>query len=281
MADSPKIPDDELTKRLREAVRRKRPWDRLRVSLAILIFGLPVGFLAWWFWPRNHPPEMLVIGVDQVVAAGNPVQVRAALEPASGASKRWSGLDLFFEDMALPSSVRGAVVKAKTDGQGVAQTELRLKSELPMTEVEARYLDNRMRPPYFDRARCRVFTWPGDAKLLVVDIEPTLRKAVDWPSVARALVEAQKAGWQLVYLAIDADTPAEYRQRRDWAVQQEVSRPDALPAGPVLGRQKLFSGESEDAARTTVLAALKAEFGGPVVFAKSLQELKLNAAPTK
>jgi len=276
MADIPKIPDDEITRRLREAARRKRPWTLFNFLLTVLMFGPPLGLLVWWFWPRAHPPELIVIAFDQVAQPGKVVMVRAATEPLDGSENRWGGLDLFFEEVAPIGGHGGETRKVQTNEQGLAQTEWRLNTPAPVAEIEVRYLDEWMRPPWFDRARCRVFNWPPDARLLVVDIEPTLKNAGDWAALAKALAEAHKGGWQVAYLAVSADTPLIYRKLRDWMVQQSAWEPDALPAGPVLARQTLFGGQADAVARKKLLAGLKAEFAGPVLYITADQGLKLH-----
>jgi hypothetical protein len=277
MADSPKLPDDEITQRLREAARRKRPWSPISFLLTVLVLGVPVALLVWWFWPRAHPPELMVIAFDDVSKPGKAVTVKAATEPVAGGDRRWGGLDLFFEEMAPQRLQASETFKALTNEQGIAQLQLRLKSTEPVVEIEVRYLDESVTPPWFDRARCRVFTWPPDAKILAVDVEPTLKNADDWPVLAKALAEAQKAGWQLAYLAVNADTVLAYRKTRDWALQQITLEKDQMVNGPVLARQTLFANESEAAARKAVLAGLKAEFSGALLYIASDQGLKLHS----
>jgi len=266
--------DDEMVRRLREAARRKRPWNWLSLSLTALILGVPAALILWLFWPWPHPPEMIVVAFDHVNKVGKPVEVHAALEPMDGSQKRWQGLDVFFEELAPAGGHSLGVIRVRTDEQGIAQAEWRLNETGPVADVEIRYLDEWMRPPWFDRARCRAFTWPADARLLAVDVAPTLKSAEDWPATVKALTDADKAGWHLVYLAADADTPLAYRKLRDWTVQQETVTSDPLPVGPVLARQKLFSGEASDAARKGVLAALKREFGGQLTYIASERGLE-------
>jgi hypothetical protein len=268
--------DDEMIRRLREAARRKRPWNWLSLSLTALIFGVPAALILWLFWPWPHPPEMIVVAFDHVNKVGKPVEVRAALEPMDGSQKRWRGLDLFFEELAPAGGHSLGVITVRTDEQGGARAEWRLNGTGPIVDVEVRYLDEWMRPPWFDRARCRVFTWPADARLLVVDVAPTLKSAEDWPAMIKAFTDAEKAGWHLVYLAVDADTPLAYRKLRDWTVQQETATSDPLPAGPVLARQKLFGGETNEAARKGVLAALKQEFITSLVYVAAERALELH-----
>jgi hypothetical protein len=270
------IPDDELTDKLRQAARRKRPWTMGRLLLPLIVFGVPAAVLAWWVWPRAHPPEMMVIGSDQVTLPGKSFKVWAAAEPVQPSDKLWGGFDLFLEEVPPNGSDAGDVLPLRTDMHGIGQTEWKLKVPAPIAEIDVRYLDNSMRPPVFDRGRCRVFTWPASTRLLLIDIEPTLRKASDGPVVAKALAEAQKSGWQIAYLAVSAGAPRTYRELREWALRQTLLEEDPLPDGPVLSRPAWFGSESAAAASKQVLAALKAAYAGEILYITADAGLKLH-----
>jgi hypothetical protein len=269
------IPDDELSEKLRQAARRRRPWSWGSFFLTLIVFGVPLGVLAWRVWPRTHPPEMMVIAVDQVAVPGSAFNIRAAIEPVERSEKRWGGLDLFFEEVLPNGNQAGDVVKVVTDKYGIGLTVWKLKAPVPDAEIEVRYLDDTVRPPLFDRGRCRVFTYSVGTRLLVADIDPTLRKAGDWPAVAKALSEARNAGWQLAYLAVGAGTPRAYGELREWVVQKLLADEEPLPAGPVLPRIKWFGSESDSVARKQLLAALKDKIRGPVQYVYQDQSLQV------
>ena len=245
--------------------------------LAVLIFGVPPALLAWWCWPRAHPAAMIVIGFDHVAQTGKPVMLRAGTEPAEPSDKRWGGLDLFFEEISAAGAGTGETVKVRTDENGVAAIKWRSKAAAAVTEIEVRYLDEGIKPVRFDVARCRIFSWPIESRVLVVDVQPTLKKATDWPQVAKALVDAQKVGWQVVYLATSASEPALYRKLRDWTMEKMGSDADPLPRGPILAREKLLEGEPDVSARKNVLVAIKNEFSGPVLYLTAEGGLKLHS----
>jgi hypothetical protein len=275
MSETPKIPDEEITAKLRSAARRRRPWTVGSALLTILVLGVPPALLAWWFWPRAHPPAMIVIGFDHVMQTGKSAMLRAATEPAEPSDNRWGGLDLFFEEISAAGAGTGETMKVRTDENGMAAFKWQPKAAATITEIEVRYLDERIKPVRFDVARCRIFSWPTQSRVLVVDVQPTLKQATDWPQVAKALADAQKEGWHVVYLATSAAEPTLYRKLRDWMMEKMGSDADPLPSGPVLAREKLLKGEPEVSARKNVLATIKNEFAGPVLYLAAEGGLKL------
>jgi hypothetical protein len=277
MSETPKIPDEEITAKLRSAARRRRPWTVGSALLALLVFGVPPALLAWWFWPRPHPPAMIVTGFDHFAITGKAVMLRAGTEPAELSDKRWGGLDLFFEEISAEGAGTGEAVKVRTDENGFAAIKWRPKAAASVTEIEVRYLDEGTKPVRFDVARCRIFSWPAESRVLIVDVQPTLKKATDWPQVAKALADAQKEGWQVVYLATSASEPTMYRKLRDWMIEKMGSEAESLPLGPVLAREKMLAGEPDVSARKNVLAMIKNEFSGPVLYLSAEGGLKLQS----
>ncbi|HYV37219.1 MAG TPA: hypothetical protein VE988_16045 [Gemmataceae bacterium] len=254
--------DDELSRRLREAISRKRPWQRTYFFLLLLALISIFAFVAWWFWQRPQPPELMVIGFDHVTRPGKQFTVRAATVPRQPGVDKWGGRDLFFQEVAPPLAESGQPVALRTGEHGMATATWTLKHPATMAEIEAIYIDDSMRPPWSDRARCRIFTWPSESRLLVLDVDPTMKNSNDWPALAKALAEADSAGWRIVYLAVNANTPADYRPLRDWVIRLQSD----LPVGPVLPRTKFPAGEADAVARKKVLAELKGEFSGPVLY---------------
>src|SRR5262249_26835302 len=70
-----------------------------------------------------------------------------------------------------------------------------------------------------------------------------------------------KKKFQLVYLALSADRPLDYRKVRGW-VENQVSSKNPFPAGPVRGR-KTYVNDDKDA-RPEILRDLKERFKGPL-----------------
>jgi hypothetical protein len=265
-----KLPDDEVQQRLREAARRRRPWNVGSCLLTVLLIAVPVGLLTWWFWPRALPPKMMVIAFDQVAVQGKPVTVRAATHPLEG-DERWGGLEVFFKELTLGAAP--TAVPARTDPQGVAEVSWTPKGTGPVIQIEAIYIDKDQRPPWDDKAQVRVFLWPRESRLLAVDVEPLLKGKAD--GAAAALAAARTAGWRIAYLAASADSPLAYRKLHHAALDLHTLEKQPLPDGPVLARLKLLDGTAEAEARKALLASLQDAFAGPLLYVSSAGGLKV------
>src|SRR5204863_7851324 len=102
-------------------------------------------------------------------------------------------------------------------------------------------------------------------------------KAADRAALSKALADASAAGWRIVYLATGGDRPLQYRNVREWALQQMRLDEAALPDGAVLGRIRYYAGLDEAAARQEVLGALARDFKGPLLYVASMPVLKLQS----
>jgi hypothetical protein len=222
----------------------------------------------------------MVIGFDHVTGMGKPVKIRAATAPRDNAVQQWGGRELFFQEIAPPLAKADKPTASRTDERGLAELPWTLKHATPVAEIEAVYIDEAMRPPWTDRARSRVFSWPTASRVLLLDVEPTLKNAANWAELAKALRNAEANGWHIVYLALKEDAPLEYKKVRNWVLTQTTASEHALVNGPVLGRLHLAAGESEPTARKAVLATLKAEFTGAIVFVSGEQGLQLRNIAT-
>src|ERR1700733_7410024 len=156
MPENPPPPADDLTQRLRETVRKQRP-RRTRILLFVLLpLTLPLACFAWWFWPWSRPPELLVIGFDSIGLTGKAVVVRAATQQPEGDANRWGGQLLFLEEMTPNPADRGKPQEVRTNKDGVAEQEWTLQVPGDGAEIEVRYVDERLRPPWFSRDRIRI-----------------------------------------------------------------------------------------------------------------------------
>ena len=261
--------DDQLKAQLKKAIRRS-PRRRVRLLIALGISGVVVALVAWWFWPRTPVPPLLVIAFDEVALGQRQVLLRAATEPADGSDQRWGGRELFFEEVrGLAPGASGTTKKITSDDAGLSQVAWQVPGTATHVEMEVRYLDERQRPPWSDRDHGRVFFWPADARLLIVDVELTLKPGKDGDAAATALTAASEKGWRIVYLAVIADRPLAYRKLR------ATPRPAPAPDGPVLGRKKYYYSAAEAEARKEVLADLKRGARGPVVYVSAEQGVNL------
>src|SRR5581483_491794 len=230
---------DALSKTLRENLRRRRPWYLGRVFWFVVPLTLLGGFILWWNLPTGQPPRLLVVALDQLSADGKPLTLRGRIEPwpKDAQAVALGGVNVFFviDRKAQPAT-------SDPFGDLVATA-----SVLPEGGgFTVRHVGTRERPGSEDSAR--VFAWPADSKLLVVDVEETLAAiAADaWPrenpldiaprpDAAAALREAEANGYHIVYFALSGDSALAYRKVRGW-MYQRIARKDGFPAGPVLGR---------------------------------------------
>ena len=117
-----------------------------------------------------------------------------------------------------------------------------------------------------------MFFWSADDRILVVDLEPTLKAAKNSAAVAKALTAAADKGWKIAYLAVNADRPLAYRKLRTTVRQHDA---EVAPEAPVLGRKTYYQGVSDADARMAVLADLKHVGRGPLMYVTVEQGIKL------
>jgi hypothetical protein len=256
---------EALTRRLRESAARKRPRTVQVVLLALGLAAVLVGAVLWRFWPQPDPPRLLVIGFDQVAVCGQPVQVRAAAKLHDGDGKL-AGNDIFFGPLTAQGFVDGSAQARTTDASGIAIWDWTASQTESVSSVQISYVIDDIRARWSDRTRGRVFSWPAESRLLLIDVEPLLQKVAGNKEIAVALEQAQAAGWRLVYLALNTETPAAYHQQRDWAIQQLGRAGITPPDGPVLAPVAFISAETMASQRQRLFAALKADFPGRAVF---------------
>ena len=135
-------------------------------------------------------------------------------------------------------------------------------------DIEVRYIDESQRPPWSSRDQGRIFVWPEDARILVLEIEPQLKNPADWPTVAEALTAAAERGWHIVYLGVGPDRPTVYQKLRTLAKQLTTADRGKAPEGPVLARKNFFPPPAKNGPGDVheVLADLRRDFRGPVVY---------------
>jgi hypothetical protein len=250
------------------------------VLLCLLIFGVPLGLFAWWVWPRPPLPRLLVVTFDEMATPGEAVTLRAQLRPAEGepADARLDGQELYFSDPGgarLPGQEPWQLRTTSGPG-GVATAQWQPPPGASVHLFRARLSGDRRRPPVDDQGR--VFLWPRETPLLVVEVEPALTDAPAsaWekqsvadirrpPEPADALQAAEARKYRVVYLALTSGHPLVYHKVRDWAQMRPGPRDKALPLGPVLGRPSYAADMDAARARREVLDELKKQFQGPRV----------------
>jgi hypothetical protein len=272
VSSKPPRKDDELTQQLRTAIRRSRPWKKGRKVATWVTLALVAALLAWWFWPRPVPASVYVVAFDQLTVPDQLTPLRIATEPVDSKAEFWGKQEVFVEELKA-QRVPGdepKLVKLRTDATGLAVADWQFTSTPLFALIEARCPD--VRTKRSDESRARVFVWPAQTPLLVVELTAETKTGDGYAAMAVALDKAQAAGWKVVYLATGPDRPRKYEDLRDWAHQQMAAdHGEKLPAGPVLGRMSYYDDVNATKARDDVLAGFAKQFKGYVVFADATQ----------
>jgi hypothetical protein len=268
-------PKDELSQRLQDALRQRRPRP-LRIVVVVVGLALAMlGFLAWWLYPRPAPPRLGVIAFDQVGVAGENVTLAGGLELAPGETRTapLQNLELVFEDGKLAwkpgEQAKQTVVKTAVDGY--ASCLWKFPADFTQGDFIVRRIGTLESPGTEDRGR--VVLWPRESRLVLVQIEQTLTPARDsnWENddlldiraaagAAETLAALEAAKYHVTYLALDADRPLFYQKMRRWVTIRTRAGPVRFPAGPVLARFPL----KQDAKPWQQTAAvLKEKYAGP------------------
>jgi hypothetical protein len=220
---------EQMAGQLKSAVQQGRPW-RLAVFFGGLLLCLvPLGLIAWAFWPREPPPELQVVAFDELVV-GPPAEfkVRAQLIVADGqtGTVHFPGCEVFVSQ-ELPPAPGQKPVSAPPDGEGVVSCAWQAPPPGPMALYRVTYSDVARKKLRDDRAR--VWVVPRGAKLLLVDVR-ALRDIPEEAAAKKALQKARSAGHVVAYLTGDDDDVRRYLRARDWVLEKRY------PDGPVLYR---------------------------------------------
>jgi hypothetical protein len=244
--------------------RRRSPW-RLVVLAAILLgfFGLA----ALWMWPAPIPSQVIMTAPDAVAQPDESVQICARLEALKPEQRglSLSGCELYFQAANSPD-VLGKVV---TGRNGVASVQARFPESANPLPVIVRYagIKNRQRGAQADS---RVFVWPAQSSLLVVDVDHALTTEVGealWEinnldlrsrTGAAASLRDASGGRRIVYLSSGADSASRYNKLHTWLNQAGGGLAGRFPAGPLLAP---VCGE-ETAWVETALRSLGQRFAG-------------------
>jgi hypothetical protein len=249
---------------------RRSPWRLL--LLAALGLGL-LGLFAWYIYPRPKLPRLRVAAFDQVARPDVPVPISARLGSIEDeeTTADLSGCELFFD-----GGPTGFADQAAADRAGRATVTGSFAAQKGPVEYVVRF------PGHGDQKRGaedrgRIYVWPEDAALLVVDADHALAQAEEeqfWsrpnldirprPEAAAALRQLHEK-YHLVYLTGNADRPYRYAKLRHWLTLAALPRREVFPDGPVLD----FAGELARAHASAfgrqVLGDLKSRFHGLAV----------------
>ncbi len=262
----PKKPDPFLVlARAASESRRRRPFAVTLLWLALLV--ALVGLAGWLIWPAPDPPPLLLATYDHVACPDQEIALRAQFTPATetSADPKDVGLEVLFDEHET-----GLKEKAKTGADGNARLTWHVPGPAPrVREVAVRWPGDRQRRAA--TATGRIFVWPADSKLLVVDVDhalltdPHVRPRPGdaaalkrLPGAFEALAELSKS-YRLVYLSADADSPTACNQLSAW-LKQFDGKGHQLPDGPLLTRGSYPEASDAEAFQKAALADLKQRF---------------------
>lgn len=262
MSDT-KPPADALAKQLKDSLarRRLRPWKV--VLPAALGCTLILALLAWWLYPRAKPAPLQIVALDSVHTPDETPRASALLHaPFTEKERRGMGgrTVVFHEQLLiLQPNEKPREIVTSSDASGQASVEWPL-AQPGLAEFLVLYIDpaERKGSPH---ELGRIFVWPKDAPLLLVDVDETLIGDELDAKAAETLTRAAKEGWHVVYLCLASTQAHEFRTARRWIDKNQAS----LPIGPVLGRKSFGDEVTIAQARREVLQSLHSRFKGTIL----------------
>jgi hypothetical protein len=214
------------------------------IVVAVLVFVLLLAVPIVLLWPGPEQPPLLLAAFDRVALPHETVALCARVEPfgEENATGNLARCNLFFQ--AVQSDWRAEFA---TDRNGMVTVERSFSTVNTPVEIIVRYPGDGHRRPG-TQATARVFTWPAETPLLMVDVEQTLPDAdaatlwtannLDirpWPGVV-AFLRAARAKYRIGYLSAGADRPSRYNKLRAWLERGWAPEQEQFPDGPVLAR---------------------------------------------
>ena len=246
---------EKLAQRLQQSLaqRRPRPWKT--VLLTLLIGGILVALLVWYFYPQRR--EVLqVVAFDAVFTSEQSPQASAQLLlPSEEESpRRLRGQTVVFQEIWPRPGEKLREISQKSDDEGRAMISW------TAAEFQVRYVNVQDRQQSL-RDTGRIFIWPKEKAILLVDADALLSVEPLDEKVQATLQEKAKT-FNIAYLSLASPQPVPFQQARDRI--QALQNQQQLPAGPVLGRQSYPSKQTAAQAWHSQIAALQQQFRGPL-----------------
>jgi hypothetical protein len=250
--------------------RRRRSWPAILATLAVLLILLTV--IVWLFLPSPALPDLLLAAFDTVALPNEAVTVAARLEPREQplADVRLAGLLLYFQESKSPELLG----KVATNAGGLATLEPRFPEQPHPLEIIVRFPGEENRRKSAE-ARGRVFIWPADTQVLVIDADHVLANIDEpkfWvtnnldvrslPGAAQVLQKA-RSRFRVVYLSGGADRVPRYNKLLAW-LQRTAPASEQFPEGPLLAPASQSAVDRATFERET-LKHLRVSFAGTVV----------------
>jgi len=244
---------DAMAKELKTSLAKDRPRTWKPVLALVTLCSLILGLMAWWLLPRALPPALQVVAFDGVFTPEEKRIVRGQLFALPGVepAPNLRGHSIVFDDQQSCN----ILVVSDDKGHGAAQWP---NEDEPVAAFFVRFVDIARRQGSAKETG-RLFIWPKDARIALVDADETLTDAAD-DAAPTALNAAVEDGWRIAYLSLASDKAHDFRQARS-----RLDNLVKLPKGPYLGRESYPASESIDTARRAVMQSLKAKFKGELV----------------
>jgi hypothetical protein len=252
--------DPETMLALEKRARQRK--DRRAVSylIAVVIVLLVLGLIYWLMKP-GEAERFILAAYDAVDSPGEEIELHARLEPAGGAVMK-EKQDLRFQLNATQTDEW----KASEAGSAAA---IQWKAPLGKSQVLEFIVrhQNTNNAKNVDRDQGKVFIWPNDSKMLIVDVDHALTEGTDGlagnaapvlrPGSA-AVLKHLALKYKIVYVSSGAETPSRYKKLRSWLSQQQV------PPGPLLAPTSSDSGNAESFTADQI-KQLKNRFSSPAL----------------
>jgi hypothetical protein len=165
---------DALTMMAMAKARKKEERKAVSYLIAMAIVMIGLALIAWWFWPEEVP-HVTLAAYDAVAVPEQTITLHAGAEPENKErSAKVDGLDVRFQIAATQKDETAA-----TDAQGVAGIQWSApKKEGKPIEFLVRH-QHKDDPKQVARDSGRMYVWPANTKLLVVDADHALADGVE------------------------------------------------------------------------------------------------------
>jgi hypothetical protein len=267
-----KKPLDALLVLARASFGDRRRRSPVRIVVTLLVLALLVGLPIYFFWPGPQHPPLLLAAFDQVALPGENITLCARVEPLGedDTTANVARRELYFQELQ-----KDWWKETATGRDGMATVERSFAAAKAPVEIIVRYPGDGQRQ-HGTQTKSRVFVWPQESALLLVDVESTLpdREANLWTANnldirprpdAVTLLRAARSKYRLVYLCAAADRPSRYNKLRAWLERGWAPAQEQFPDGPLLARScRLPGSETADFLQAT-LNDLRERFQGTIV----------------
>jgi hypothetical protein len=219
--------------------RRRSP---LRLLVIMSLIALLLAVSIYLLWPGPERPPLLLASFDEVALPDETISLCARVESLgevkTGANL--AGCQLYFHELQNDRREQLA-----TDRDGRVTVQRSFSSCAVPIEIMVRYPGEGQRPPG-NQAKSRVFVWPPETRLLLVDAETALADVDEgslWTASnldirpkpgAVACLRGARAKYRIAYLSTGADRPSRYIKLRAWLERGWAPEQEQFPDGPLL-----------------------------------------------